>query len=45
MKGTMRAAVFEAVKKISIKEVPIPQINDDQVLIKVEYTGIRNNFV
>ncbi len=40
MKGTMRAAVFEAVKKISIKEVPIPQINDDQVLIKVEYTGI-----
>ncbi len=40
MKGTMRAAVFEAVRKISIREVPIPQITDDQILIKVEYTGI-----
>ena len=40
MEGTMRAAVFEAVKKISIKEVPIPKIDDSQVLIKVEYTGI-----
>ena len=40
MKGMMRAAVFEAVKKITVKEVPIPQINDDEILIKIEYTGI-----
>jgi len=40
MKGTMRAAVFEEIRKISIKDVPIPVINDDEVLIKIKYTGI-----
>ena len=40
MKGTMRAAVFADIRKIEIREVPIPQINDDEVLIKIEYTGI-----
>jgi len=40
MKGTMRAAVFEKPRKITVKEVPIPQINDDEILIRIEYTGI-----
>ncbi len=40
MKETMRAAVFEDIRKISIKDVPVPRIDDDEVLIKIEYTGI-----
>ena len=40
MNETMRAAVFEEPRKISIKDVPIPVIDEDEVLIKVEYTGI-----
>jgi threonine dehydrogenase-like Zn-dependent dehydrogenase len=36
----MKAAVFEAVKKIVVKEVPVPTINADEVLIKVKNTGI-----
>jgi len=40
MKGSMKAAVFEKPEVIKIKEVPIPQINDNEVLIKVKYTGI-----
>jgi threonine dehydrogenase-like Zn-dependent dehydrogenase len=40
MGNTMKAAVFEAVKTIKIKEVPIPAIGDDDVLIKVKNTGI-----
>ncbi|MCL4386121.1 MAG: alcohol dehydrogenase catalytic domain-containing protein [Cyanobacteria bacterium] len=36
----MKAAVFEKPGVISIKEIPIPEINDDEVLIKVKYTGI-----
>ena len=40
MAKTMKAAVFEAVKVIKVKEVPIPEIGDDDVLIKVKNTGI-----
>ncbi|MGM0432499.1 MAG: zinc-dependent alcohol dehydrogenase [Spirochaetota bacterium] len=40
MKQMMRAAVFEKPYSIQIKEVPIPKITDDEVLIKIEYTGI-----
>jgi len=40
MADTMKAAVFEEVGKITIKQVPIPKINDDEVLIKVKLTGI-----
>jgi L-iditol 2-dehydrogenase len=36
----MKAAVFEAVKKIVVKEVPVPEIGPDEVLIKVKLTGI-----
>jgi threonine dehydrogenase-like Zn-dependent dehydrogenase len=36
----MKAAVFEKVGVIKVKEVPIPEINDDEVLIKVKNTGI-----
>jgi 2-desacetyl-2-hydroxyethyl bacteriochlorophyllide A dehydrogenase len=40
MANKMKAAVFEAVKVIKVKEVPIPEIGDDDVLIKVKNTGI-----
>ncbi len=40
MKQKMKAAVVEKPKKIVIKEVPVPEITDDEVLIKVKYTGI-----
>lgn len=40
MSNLMKAAVFEKPDKISIKQIPIPEINDDEVLIKVKYTGI-----
>lgn len=37
---TARVAVLVAPKKIEIKELPVPQIGDDEVLVKVEQTGI-----
>ena len=40
MPNMMKAAVFEAVKTIKVKEVPIPEIGDEDVLIKVVNTGI-----
>jgi len=40
MANTMKAAVFEKVGVIKVKEVPIPEINDNEVLIQVKYTGI-----
>jgi threonine dehydrogenase-like Zn-dependent dehydrogenase len=40
MANMMKAAVFEAIKKITVKEVPVPTISDDEVLIKVKNTGI-----
>jgi len=36
----MKAAVQEKPKQLVIKEVPVPEISDDEVLIKVAYTGI-----
>jgi threonine dehydrogenase-like Zn-dependent dehydrogenase len=36
----MKAAVLESVKCLEIREVPIPEIADDEVLIKVKNTGI-----
>ena len=38
--ATMKAAVFEKPGVITVKDVPIPEIDDDEVLIKVKYTGI-----
>ena len=40
MANMKKASVFEAVKTIKVKEVPIPEIGDDDVLIKVVNTGI-----
>ncbi len=40
MASTMKAAVFEKIEKIVVKQVPVPEIDDDEVLIKVKYTGI-----
>lgn len=40
MANMMKAAVFEKIGSIVVKEVPVPQIGPDDVLIKVKYTGI-----
>ncbi len=40
MAKTMKAAVVEKPNVLSIKEVPVPEITEDEVLIKVKYTGI-----
>ncbi|KAJ4468811.1 NADP+-dependent D-mannitol dehydrogenase [Lentinula aciculospora] len=38
--GTMKALWYDAPHKFSIKEVPIPQVGDDDVLLKVTCCGI-----
>ncbi len=40
MAATMKAAVFEEPGKITVKDVPVPVIGNDEVLIRVKYTGI-----
>jgi threonine dehydrogenase-like Zn-dependent dehydrogenase len=40
MAKTMKAAVVEKPGKLVIKQVPVPEIADDEVLIRVKYTGI-----
>lgn len=40
MADTMKAAVFEKIGSIKVQEVPIPEINDEEVLIQVKLTGI-----
>jgi threonine dehydrogenase-like Zn-dependent dehydrogenase len=40
MAKTMKAAVVEKPNQLVIKQVPVPEIADDEVLIKVKYTGI-----
>lgn len=40
MADTMKAAVFEKIGQIKVKEVPVPAIGENEVLIKVKYTGI-----
>ncbi len=40
MTQTMKAAVLEKIECFEVKEVPVPEIGDDEVLIKVKYTGI-----
>ena len=40
MSRTMKAAVFEKPGVITVKQVPVPEIGDDEVLIRVKLTGI-----
>ncbi|KAJ7627606.1 chaperonin 10-like protein [Mycena polygramma] len=40
MKGTMRALWYNAPKDFEIKEVPIPSVGDDDVLLKVHCCGV-----
>jgi len=40
MMRKMKAAVFEGIEKIVIKEVDIPQCEDDGILVRVEACGI-----
>jgi D-arabinose 1-dehydrogenase-like Zn-dependent alcohol dehydrogenase len=40
MAQTMKAVVVEKPKKMSLKQIPVPEIGGDEVLIKVKYTGI-----
>ena len=37
---TARISVLTGPKKIEILELPVPEINDDEILVKVEQTGI-----
>lgn len=38
--NTMKAAVFEGIENIKIREIPIPHTDDDSMLVKVESCGI-----
>ena len=40
MANTMKAAVFEKIGVINVREVPVPEIDDNEALIKIVYTGI-----
>jgi threonine dehydrogenase-like Zn-dependent dehydrogenase len=40
MAKMMQAAVIEKPNQLVVKQVPVPQIEDTEVLIKVKYTGI-----
>ncbi len=40
MAKMMKAAVIEKPNQLVIKQVPVPEIADNEVLIKVKYTGI-----
>jgi 2-desacetyl-2-hydroxyethyl bacteriochlorophyllide A dehydrogenase len=40
MTEKMKAAVFYGPRNIQINEIPVPKPNEDEVLIKVKYTGI-----
>jgi threonine dehydrogenase-like Zn-dependent dehydrogenase len=40
MARTMKALVMEKPKKAVVKQVPVPEITDDEVLIQVKYTGV-----
>lgn len=40
MARTMKAAVFEKPNVITVKQVPVPEIGDGEVLIRVKLTGI-----
>lgn len=40
MQGTMKAQVVKAPYEMEYTDVPIPQINDDEVLIKIKACGI-----
>lgn len=40
MAEMMRAQVVEAPGKMVLKEIPVPEINDNEVLVKIKYCGI-----
>lgn len=40
MQELMRAQVVEAPYKMTLKNIPVPEISDDEVLIEIEYCGI-----
>ncbi|KZT28094.1 GroES-like protein [Neolentinus lepideus HHB14362 ss-1] len=40
VEGTMKALYYHEPRKFEIIEVPIPQCNDDDVLLKVTYCGV-----
>ena len=40
MNKTMKAAILEGLNKISVKDIPIPLVSDDDVLIKVDSCSI-----
>ncbi|MBD3345176.1 MAG: alcohol dehydrogenase catalytic domain-containing protein [Chitinivibrionales bacterium] len=37
---TMAAAIFEAPQRVKVKAVPVPEVKEDQVRIKIEGCGL-----
>lgn len=40
MKAMMKAAVFHGKHDIRVENIPVPQIKEDEVLVKVAYCGV-----
>jgi threonine dehydrogenase-like Zn-dependent dehydrogenase len=40
MKATMSALVYEAPRQMNVRQVPVPALQPDEVLIRVAYSGI-----
>lgn len=36
MNDTMKAAVFKDIRKVELESIPIPEINDDEILVKID---------
>jgi len=40
MQGTMKAYYYESANNAAIRDLPVPQISDDEVLVKIKAVGI-----
>ena len=40
MEGTMKVAVMKGIRKMEFEQWPIPQIKDDEVLVKINHVGV-----
>ena len=41
----MKAAVLEKNNVVNIKEVPTPEIKEDEVLVQVKYSGVCGSHI
>ena len=40
MEGKMKVAVMKGIRQMEFEEWPIPQIKDDEVLVKINHVGV-----